>query len=126
MAINEKLRDRVRDALGPVPLEEKKMFRGMAFMVRGKMCVTVSDDRIMCRIDPAAHGEAIGKPGCRTVIMKGREYQGFVYVDESALKTRKALDYWVGLALAFNDRAKASRKKPPREKAFRKKAPRKK
>ncbi len=33
-------------------VEEKKMFRGMTFMVDGKMCVSVGDDEIMCRIDP--------------------------------------------------------------------------
>ena len=55
------------------PVEEKKMFGGLTFMVRGKMCVSVGKDRIMCRIDPAIHDAAIQRQGCRSVVMKGRE-----------------------------------------------------
>ena len=40
MAYNEKLADRIREALFDIPrVEEKKMFRGVTFMVNGKMCV---------------------------------------------------------------------------------------
>jgi TfoX/Sxy family transcriptional regulator of competence genes len=78
------------------------MFGGAGFMVRGNLCVTARSTRIMCRIDPAAHGAAIKRKGCQTVIMKGRAYQGYVHVDASALKTEKALLYWVGQALEFN------------------------
>jgi len=52
MAYNEKLADRVREALAHLPeVEEKKMFRGVTFMVNGKMCVSVSGDEMMCRFD---------------------------------------------------------------------------
>lgn len=112
MAYNEKLTNTVREALAHIPnLEEKKMFRGMTFMVDGKMCIGVGDDEIMCRIDPALHDEVVELPGCRTMIMKGREYKGYVYVQEDVLKTKKQLNYWVGLALDFNKHAKASKKK---------------
>ena len=39
-------------------IEEKKMFGGSAFMVGGKMCVSVGRDRLMCRIEPAIHDAA--------------------------------------------------------------------
>jgi TfoX/Sxy family transcriptional regulator of competence genes len=111
MAYNEKLTNRVREALADVKkVEEKKMFSGITFMVDGKMCISVGDDRIMCRIDPAIHEEAIQKKGCRTMEMKGKEYKGYVYVNEESLKTKKDLDYWTGLALDFNKKAKASKK----------------
>jgi len=84
------------------------MFGGMTFMVEGKMCVSVGKDRIMCRIDPAIHEAALERPGCRTVVMKGREYRGFVYVDREAVRTKGGLDYWVDLALDYNSKAKAS------------------
>ena len=110
MAYNEKLTNRVREALaGILNIEEKKMFSGITFMVNGKMCISVGDDRIMCRIDPAIHEEVIGKKGCRTVEMKGREYKGYVYVNAEGIKTKRDFDYWVGLALDFNKKAKASK-----------------
>ena len=102
---NEQLIDRVRTALQEeeVPsVREKKMFGSTAFMVRGKMCVSARAERIMCRIDPALHEAAVKRKGCRTVVMKGRAYRGYVYVDAAAVKTTWALKYWVELALNHN------------------------
>ena len=87
------------------------MFRGITFMVDDKMCITVGDQEIMCRVDPDIHEECIAKNGRRTMEMKGREYKGYVYVHEDYLKTRKDLSHWVSLALDFNQRAKSSKKK---------------
>lgn len=112
MAYDEKLADRIRVALADLPkLEEKKMFGGLAFMVDGKMCINVGSNRIMCRIDPVLHEDALTRKGTRTVMMKGREYRGFVHVDESAVKTKKELDYWIELCLDYNKHAKSSKKK---------------
>ena len=109
MAYNQLLTDKVRMALGNFPsVEEKRMFSGITFMVNGKMCISVGDDRIMCRIDPEIHEQAILRKACRTVIMKGREYKGYVYIQEEGLTTKEDIDYWVGLALDFNKKAKAS------------------
>jgi len=94
---------------GASRLEEKRMFGGVTFMVRGKMCVSVGKGRIMCRIDPALHDAALKRKGARTVVMKGHEYRGWVYVEAAAVKTKRELDYWVRLSLDYNKRAKASR-----------------
>ena len=105
MALNPELTKRVRQVLGhPDHIEEKKMFRGIAFMVNGKMCVTVGDNHIMCRIDPSIHQEVILHKGISTVKMKGRDYIGWVNVDESVVPDKKALTYWVKLALEYNER----------------------
>ena len=111
MAYNEKLAKTIRPSLSHLPgVEEKKMFGGLAFMVDNKMCITVGADRIMCRIDPAIYQEAIKRKGCRTVIMRGREYKGYVHVNEDAIKNKEDFDYWIGLALDYNKIAKSSRK----------------
>lgn len=52
MGYNIKLAERVRTYLLDLPklkIEEKKMFGGLAFIVRGKMCVNVSGENLMCR-----------------------------------------------------------------------------
>ncbi len=98
-------------ALSHLPkVEEKKMFGGLAFIVDKKMCITAGADRIMCRIDPANHEEAIKRKGCSTVIMRGREYKGYVHVNEESIKNKKDFDYWIQLALDYNKIARASRK----------------
>jgi hypothetical protein len=65
----------------------------------GKMCVSVGSGRIMCRIDPEIHDAALEPKGCTTVVMKGREYRGYVRVDADALSATDDLDYWINLAL---------------------------
>ncbi len=100
---DETLVERVRVALRHVPgVEEKKMFGSIGFMVRGKLCVGARAERIMCRIDPAIHDAAVKRKGCRTVVMRGRPYRGFVHVAAEVVRTERALMYWVELALAYN------------------------
>lgn len=112
MPADEDLTKRVKAALAGAPgIAEKRMFGGITFMVRGRMCVSVGKKRIMCRIDPDMHDVALERPGCTTVVMKGRSYRGFVYVDAEAVKAARDLDYWVGLALEYNSKAKASTRK---------------
>jgi TfoX/Sxy family transcriptional regulator of competence genes len=112
MAYNEKLTARIREALAHLPnVEEKRMFRGVTFMVNDKMCISAGDNKIMCRIDPSIHEEALKRKGSETVKMRGREYKGYVYVSEEGIKTKKDLDYWIRLALEFNKLAKSSKKK---------------
>ena len=102
MAYSEALADRVREHLSLIPnVQEKRMFGGLCFMVNGKMCVTVGDHRLMCRIDPARRAELIAR-GATPVFMGGREYKGYLHVDEGLMGTSEQLDDWIGLALAFN------------------------
>ena len=103
MGYNEELSNRIRTALSNVPfVEEKKMFSGITFMVNGKMCISVSKDRIMCRIDPSIHEEAIKRKSVCTVIMKKHEYKGYVYVAQEGIESKEDVDYWIGLSLEFN------------------------
>jgi TfoX/Sxy family transcriptional regulator of competence genes len=112
MAYSEKIATRIREAFSDLRnVEEKKMFRGMCFMVNGKMCVCVNEDEIMCRIDPAIYEEMLEHDGCRAMIHNGKTMKGFVYVSEDVLKSKKNLDHWLDLALEYNKKAKAAKKK---------------
>ena len=111
MAYNEILANRIRVALAHLPkVAEKKMFGGLAFMVDNKICITAGADRIMCRIDPAIHAEAVKRKGVTTVIMGGREYKGYVHVKQDSIQIQKDFDYWIGLAVDYNKIARASKK----------------
>jgi len=102
---------RVRAALEcTAHIEEKKMFGGIVFMVGGKMCVSVRRDQLMCRIDPSLHDAALECTGCRTVVMKGRRYRGYVYVDSMAVRTKRELERWIGLAVKYNKIARPSKR----------------
>ena len=38
--------------------------------------------------------------------MGGREYKSYIRIDKTALQRKDDLDYWIGVALEFNDRIK--------------------
>ncbi len=112
MAFDEKLADRIREAIVDMPnVEEKYMFGGVCFMVNDKMCVGVIKDEMMCRIDPALVDEVLEQRGCRPMDFTGKSMKGFVYVSEEGLKRKRDLDYWIALSLEYNPTAKASKKK---------------
>ena len=114
MAYNTALAERIRKFLLSRPnltIAEKKMFRGLTFMVNGKMCVCVSNDNLMCRFDPILQESMKKKKGFQPMIMKGREYEGYCYVSEEGYKTRKDFEYWLNLCLDFNPKAKATKNK---------------
>lgn|SRR5690348_783462 len=112
MAYNEQLAEKVKQALSHLKnVQEKKMFRGITFMLHDKMCISVGDDEMMCRIDPALHDFVTRKKGCKTMKMRGREYKGWILVSEEGMETKKDFEYWIRLALDFNKKAKSSKKK---------------
>lgn len=108
MACDDELVNRIRAVLADLPVEDKRMFGSTAFMVRGKLCVAARPERIMCRIDPARHEEALKRNGTSTVFMRGRDWPGYLHVDADALRTKRDLDCWLGLALDYNEKAEAS------------------
>lgn len=114
MAYNIELADRIREYLVRLPhskIEEKKMFSGLAFLVNGKMCINVSGDNLMCRIDPTLHEEAAEKSGFHPMVMKGKELRGYCYVNPIGFQSKTDFEYWVDLCLEYNKRSKASKKK---------------
>ena len=107
------LEQRIRnffDANG-IAYEGKSMMGGTCFMVNGKMCVGVTKDRLMARIDPAAQEEALKKPGCKPMDFTGRPMRGFVFIERPGVETAPQLAAWLSLALEFNPKAKASKKR---------------
>jgi TfoX/Sxy family transcriptional regulator of competence genes len=112
MAYNETLANRIREAFAELPdVEEKEMMGGLVFMYNGKMCVGVVKDDLMCRIDPSIKDDLLEKTGCREMDFTGRPMKSYILIDEIGMKSKKDFNYWIGLALAFNPNAKASKKR---------------
>jgi len=113
MPFDQTLADRIADVLQErdVLFVEKKMFGGLCFMVEGKMCIGVEKDRIMARVGEEMYESALKKDGCTEMDFTGKPLTGFVYVSQDALDEDSELEYWIGLCLAYNPKAKSSRKK---------------
>ena len=92
-------------------VQEKEMFSGLIFMVNGKMCIGVSKNSMMVRLDPNSLENLSDKDGWQQMVMGSRPMKGYVSVSEDVLGRNDELDFWVNLALDFNPHAKASKKK---------------
>ena len=111
MAYDEKLANRVREALADIAnVDEKKMFRGMTFMVNDKMCISVSGNELMLRLDPDLTEQLVEEPGTRPMIHCGKNMKGFIYISPERFNNKKDFDHWINLALEYNPRAKSSKK----------------
>ena len=112
MAYDASFGDRLREKL--VSLEtitEKEMFGGLAFMYREKMLCCLIKRGLMCRVDPSLRDELLEQNGVSEMRMKQTVMKGFVLVDTDVLQANKALKYWIDLCLAYNPKAKSSKKK---------------
>jgi TfoX/Sxy family transcriptional regulator of competence genes len=102
MAYEEQLASRIRQSLTRRSvIEERAMFGGLCFMVRGRMCCGVVKDQLMVRVDPASYDQLLGEPGAQPMDFTGKPMRGFLYVTGVGLSTVSALDTWVGRALDF-------------------------
>jgi len=112
MRYNETLALRVAERLMHIQdVVEKEMFSGLVFMVNGKMCLGVSKNSMMVRLDPSTLESLSDKDGWEQMVMGDRPMKGYISVSEDVLGRNDELDFWVNLALAFNPMAKASKKK---------------
>lgn len=102
MAYDESLAQRVRGLLEGRPgFEEKKMFGGLCFLLRGNMaCGTLKDDLIV-RVGPEQYERALKQPHTRKFDMTGRPMKGWVMVSAEGHDTEERLSCWVEEGAAF-------------------------
>jgi TfoX/Sxy family transcriptional regulator of competence genes len=96
VAYDEVLAERVRDALAlAAELAERKMFGGLAFMLRGNMCCGVVGDELVVRVGPQGHTDALAAPHVRPMDFTGRPMTGMVYVGRDGVAADGDLRGWV-------------------------------
>ena len=102
MAYDEDTAKRVRGALGKTPgVVEKRMFGGIAFLVRGNMCCGVIGDRLMLRVGPEGYDSALARPHAQEMDFTGKPMKGLVYVEPEGFASSRDLKAWVEKALRF-------------------------
>jgi hypothetical protein len=102
MAFDNKLADRIRKQLEKQDgVVEKRMFGGLAFLLKGNMCCGVHGQEMIVRLDPAETDAALRKPHTRIFDMTGRPMKGWILVRADGLKTAAALRQWVGVGVKY-------------------------
>ena len=72
MAYDERLAERMREALGSYSgVKEKKMFGGLAFMMKDKMFVGIVKNDLVVRVGKERNEDALKKPHSRQMDFTG-------------------------------------------------------
>ena len=102
MAYDEDLATRIRDVIGPDPeLTEKKMFGGLAFLIRGHMAISASGQGgVLVHVDPGRSAGLVTTTRATAAVMQGREMPGWLRVAADSLGTDDALSPWVETGIA--------------------------
>ena len=96
MAYDEQLANRIRRAFSTRrDVTERKMFGGLAFLFRGRMCCGVVGHDLMVRIPDDEFEAVMGSRHVRPMDFTGKPLKGFVYVSPSGFRTPTALRAWL-------------------------------
>jgi TfoX/Sxy family transcriptional regulator of competence genes len=103
MAYDEELANRIRELIAGEPdVTEKRMFGGLAFLIGGNMSVAASGrGGLMVRVDPEQTDELVARPHAQPFVMRGREMQGWLRVDDEGVRTKRQLEPWVRRGVAY-------------------------
>lgn len=103
MAYDEELADRVRDVVGgEAGLTEKAMFGGLAFMLGGHLAVAASGQGgLLLRVDPARTESLVDPPAVDRFEMRGRQVDGWLRVDATAVESDAELRRWVAHGVEY-------------------------
>lgn len=118
MPYDEALADKVRRALAGTPdLSEKRMFGGIAFLVKGAMCVGVDRADLIVRCEKDEAEQLLAKKGVRIFDLSGgRPMKGWLLIGPEATRTAAGFKSWIDIALALTSRAEKA-PKPAKKRA---------
>ena len=96
MAYDERLANRIRQAFGVRDdITERKMFGGLAFLCRGRMCCGIVGGDLMVRIPAEEIATVMQGRHVRPMDFTGKPLKGFVYVSPAGFRTDAALRSWL-------------------------------
>ena len=92
MAYDDELAKRIRQVFGARrDIAERKMFGGLAFLLRGHMCCGIVGDDLMVRVDEEDYDALLRRSHVRQMDFTGKALRGFVYVSAPGFRTTAAL-----------------------------------
>jgi TfoX/Sxy family transcriptional regulator of competence genes len=102
MAYNLELLQRIRTVMsGRSDVVEKKMFGGVAFMVRGYMSCGPHGDNLLVRIGEEAAARAMSEPHVKPMDFTGKVLKPFASIEAAGIRTDKQLRHWVEMAAGY-------------------------
>jgi len=99
------LAERIRNSLATYPgpiqkdMTEKRMFGGLAFLLRGKMTVGIIKDEMVVRVVAEKMDEILKSPNVRPMDFTKRPMKEFIFVSQDAFETEEQLQQWISLGI---------------------------
>jgi hypothetical protein len=104
MPYDERVAERIRQAFGERRgITERKMFGGLAFLSRGRMCCGIVGSDLMVRAPMDVFDELLRRRHVRPMDFTGKPLRGFLFVSPPGFRTEKALQTW----LSYGEQAAA-------------------
>ncbi len=98
MAYSEVIATKIRKILAARPgIVERKMFGGIAFLLRGKMLIGVLGEKVVARCRPVDQAKLLKPPHVQPMDFTGRPMQGWLYVTGPSVKTPAGLRRWIAV-----------------------------
>jgi TfoX/Sxy family transcriptional regulator of competence genes len=100
MAYDPGLAQVLRDALADLPVTEKAMFGGLAFLLGGHMVCGVHKGGAMVRVGKERYAAALALPGVTPMMFTGKPMVAMVDVSDAAVEDDGIRGQLLGMALA--------------------------
>jgi TfoX/Sxy family transcriptional regulator of competence genes len=112
MAYSEHLAERISKLInGQKGVIEKKMFGGIAYMLKDKMMVGIAKEKLMVRCLAEDYETLLKKPHASVMDFTGRVMKGFLYISEEGIKTDKQLAKWLEIGIEYAKKSPSKKKK---------------
>jgi len=98
MAYNELMANNLRNLFSPYgeDIVEKKMFGGLSFLYKGKMCIGVIKNELVVRVVADKMAFELEKANVRAMDFTKRPLKEFIYVNPNP---KEDLHYWINLGI---------------------------
>jgi hypothetical protein len=113
MAYNEQIAKRISEQLqiSNIDFEVKKMFGGIAYMIKNKMSIGIVKDELMIRVMPGKYDTALQLDYAKPMDFTGRVMKGFLMIERKGFETDEALQNWLDIGIEFGKFGIVKRKK---------------
>lgn len=83
---------------------------GLCYMLDNKMLCGIIKNDFMARVGKENYPNLVNLEGARPMDFTSKNLSGYLYISEEVIDTDEGLDFWMKQCLAYNPKAKASKK----------------
>ncbi|MEY8020066.1 TfoX/Sxy family protein [Muriicola sp. SD30] len=105
MPFDDVLAERIRIAFHTYPetlrsdITEKKMFGGLAFLLKGKMTIGIIGDELVVRVVEEKMEDMLTIESVRAMDFTKKPMKEFIFVSQEAFQSEKELQEWIALGI---------------------------